>query len=202
MTSKPNKHLTKYLQESRKVWSNGEARKQKGLPRHVKVVDIYENDEHVKSMVIDTKTNEAIQELSPALMSALLQLDFIRLQNELDQIEKDLNETRKPKIWKAFKYLLIFVMVYMISCRHVQDDASDQLYEITCIELVDSTVYGNTLDNLLGIPTKIRTHYKYQVTLMNDSVIKTLAITANSRINPDDFLGEHVKVVDGNMYYP
>ena len=208
-TCKPNKEWTKYLTETKKILNTQRNyQKQKGL-KDVKVLDIYTNDEHTKSVIIDTKTNEIIEELPSNNALACHQMDFIRLQNELDnldKIEKPMKENIFTRIWKPMRILgsvliMILLMLWMWSCDSEHDNKT---YTITNIELVDSTVRQNVLDKCLGIPTQIRTTYNYQVTLMdNDSVENRdtmIIIRAGAKIKPESFNGMKVEIYNNELY--
>lgn len=105
-TCKPNKVWTKYLTETRKIWDEGkEFRRQKGL-KNVEVMDVYEDGVHVKSIIVDKKTNDILDEISPSYFLACHQMDFIRLQNELNEIESHIKESTFKRLFKPVRYFM------------------------------------------------------------------------------------------------
>ena len=102
-----NKHWTKYLTETRKVWDGqNDFRTQKGL-KNVQVLDIYEKGEHVKSIIVNTKTDEILGEISLSHINAYHQMDFIRLQNELDNLDQQVKETFFKRLFKQVRHFTI-----------------------------------------------------------------------------------------------
>lgn len=85
-----NKTLTKYLTETRKIYKGDKYRNQRGM-KNVEVYDVYQDDSHVKSIILDKKHGNVIDELGNSFDFALHQIDFIRLQNELDVLDKMIN---------------------------------------------------------------------------------------------------------------
>lgn len=91
MVGKKNKALTKYLTETRKVWSNGKTHKQKGLPGHMFILDIYDDSgEMTHRELFDSRVEQTVEVLTVNLMGVLHQIDFIRLQYEIECIEKEI----------------------------------------------------------------------------------------------------------------
>lgn len=203
-----DKHLTKYLQETRNIWTNGECSKQKGLPRYMCIMNMFDDAGQQKKVLYNSKTDEVIEEITCNPMGALHQIDIIRLQNEIDQVESEIHETRNymKKLWKPIKYfipLLCVVMLLLGSCSHDQHDQDPTTYQITDIQLQDSVIHQNVLDRSLGIPSQIRTTFNYQVTLSDVEHVQpdtVVIVPAGAHICPDDFLGEEVQIYNGYLY--
>ena len=101
-----NKHWTRYLTENRKIWDGQKQfRRQKGL-KNVEVMDVYEDEVHVKSIIVDKETNNILEELSPSFFLACHQMDFIRLQNELNEIESHIKESTFKRLFKPVRYFM------------------------------------------------------------------------------------------------
>ena len=105
-----NKSLTKYLTESRKIWSDGNQKSQKGLSKKMVVLDVYDKDgKHVHSIIFNKKTKQCVDTISNNILSAMHQIDIIRLQNELDELERKTNIFTKRNTKRIVMSLLTFL---------------------------------------------------------------------------------------------
>lgn len=206
MVGKKNKNLTKYLQETRKVWTDGKPHKQKGLPGHMFILDIYDDSgELTHHELFDSICEQTVEILH--LNTVLHQIDIIRLRNEMDQLESEIHESRKRmnKLWKPIKYIITGVVISLIlllgSCSNDHHDPYPVIYQVTDIHMQDSVIHKNILDDILGIPTRNRTYYKYEITLSDIEHVQpdtTMTIQTGSKITPDDFIG--VQICNGYIY--
>lgn len=80
-------------------------------------------------------------------------------------------------------------------------DSNHQKYQVTDIQLQDSIIYQNYLDKTIGIPTKLRTHYEYLIHLSSHDKDTVISFITNSRLSPDDFIGDSIKIYDGDLTY-